>query len=260
MKGFKEKYGPWALITGASGGIGAEFANQLAALGVNLVLVDRRKELLEENAKKLATEYTIDAKTVHVDLEEADFIKHILPVTDSLEIGLLVNNAGYAITGDFLEHDLEREVGLLNLNCRAPLILSHTFGRKMAERNRGGIIFLSSIAAFLPMPGWTQYSASKVYDQYLANGLNFELKKKGVDVLALCPGETKTGFGDVAGIKNRGMEPEAVVALALKKLGKKPQVVAGISNRIITFFTRFIGRSGNIMIGAKVVQDLMKTK
>ena len=108
------------------------------------------------------------------------------------------------------------------------------------------------------MPFWTHYSASKVYDLHIANGLYLELKDKGVDVLALAPGNTKTGFANVAGIKSIGMTPEPVVRQALKKLGKKPLVVPGIGNRFITFSTRIMSRLGNIKIGAKVVQDLRK--
>lgn len=256
MKQFKEKYGPWALITGAASGIGAEFANQLAALGLNLVLVDRREDLFDEVTGRLTSQYGIDVRVIQKDLEKPDFLPDILQATDSLEIGMLVNNAGYALTGDFLDHELEQEVGLLHVNCRAPLILSHAYGKKMVKRGRGGIIFLSSIAAFLPMPFWTHYSASKVYDLHIANGLYFELKDKGVDVLALAPGNTKTGFADVAGIKSIGMTPEPVVRQALKKLGKRPLVVPGIGNRFITFSTRIMSRLGNIKIGAKVVQDL----
>jgi len=260
MEQFKETYGPWALITGAGSGIGLEFADQLADMGLNLVLVDRREDLFESVARRLISKYVIEVKVIQKNLEQADFLPDILEVTDSLDIGLLVNNAGYALTGDFLDHDLEQELGLLHVNCRAPLILSHAFGQKMVTRGRGGIIFLASIAAFLPMPFWTHYSASKVYDLHLANGLYFDLKDKGVDVLALCPGNTKTGFADVAGIKSVGMTPEPVVRQALKKLGKKPLVVPGMGNRMITFSTRLMSRLGNIKIGAKVVQDLKKVE
>jgi short-subunit dehydrogenase len=260
MHRFKEKYGPWALITGAASGIGAEFADQLAVLGLNLVLVDRREDTFHEITGKLTSEYGVDVKVIQKDLEEPDFLPDILQATDSLDIGLLVNNAGYALTGGFLDHDLEQEIGLLNVNCRAPLILSHVYGRKMVERGRGGVIFLSSIAAFLPMPFWTHYSASKVYDLHIANGLYLELKDKGVDVLALCPGNTQTGFAEVAGIKSIGMTPEPVVRQALNKLGKKPLLVPGIGNKFITFTTRMMSRHGNIKIGAKVVQDLRKSR
>ncbi len=255
---FYEKYGPWAIITGAGTGIGAEFAGQLAGHGLNLVLVDRMEDGVKSLAEKLSCEYGIEVKVIIKDLEQSDFLPEILQITDPIDIGLLVNNAGFAITGEFLEHDLEKELGLLYVNCRAPLMLAHAYGRKMVDRGRGGIIFLSSIAALLPMPYWLSYSASKVYDLYIANGLNFELKDKGVDVLAVCPGNTKTNFADTAGIKSIGMEPEYVVMQALKKIGKKPVIIPGMGNRIVSFLTRMMSRKGNIKIGAQVVRDLMK--
>lgn len=258
MKIFREKYGPWAVVTGASAGIGAEFAKQLAALKLNLVLVARRKNRLEELGEKLKQDHNIETKIIQVDLAERNFAEIISAETDSLDVGLLVNNAGFALTGEFLEHDLEKEIGLLDVNCRAPLILSHVFGRKMVERNRGGIIFVSSLVAFLPTPFWTNYSASKVYNLHLANGLYFELKKKGVDVLALCPGHTKTEFSEVAGIKSSGIPAEAVVSLAIKNLGKKPHVVPGIANNIMSYLIRLISRKWNIRIGAKLVNDMQK--
>src|SRR5262249_36115403 len=131
---FVERYGPWALVTGASAGIGAEFARQLSEMGLNLVLVARRRQRLED-----------------------------------------------------LAHELEKELDLLNVNCRAPLILTHEFGRQMAQRKRGGIIFVSSVSAYIATPFEASYAASKVYELFLAESLEYELKKSGVDMLALCP-------------------------------------------------------------------------
>lgn len=258
MDDFKEKYGPWALITGASAGIGLEFANKLAARGLNLILVARRKERLDAIAGNLKGSFNISVKTIQVDLEKANFINSIIDASEGLEIGLLVNNAGYALTGEFLKHTLDEEQGLLHLNCRAPLMLTHLFGRKMVDMGRGGIIFVSSIAAFLPMPLWTHYSASKAYNLYLACGLYYELKERGVDVLALCPGHTKTEFAEVAGIKTKGMDVKPVVNLALKSLGKKPHAVPGLGNRIITFMPRLMSMRGNIKTGATAVRGMLE--
>lgn len=260
MINFSKKYGPWAIVTGASSGIGEEFARQLAALKMNLVLVARRKEKLELLSRELIEAHGIEVKIVSVDLSNPDFLKKVQYVTDSLEIGLLVNNAGFALTGEFLCHTLEEELSLLNVNCGAPLILAHTFGKKMAQRGNGGIINVASVAAFLPMPFWANYSASKVYLLHFSESLGYELQKKGVDVLALCPGGTRTEFSKVAGTKNGGMEPARVVELALKKLGKQPVAIAGVSNQIISFMNRFLPRQLLTKIGARVVQDFMVHK
>jgi len=143
MKNFKNKYGPWALITGASSGIGEEFANHLAKKGLNLVLVARRKERLEKLARQLGSEYSIQVKTVKADLLQEGFLDEVRKTTDSLEIGLLVNNAGLWKMGEYLEISQEDEFRMIDLNIKAPSILTHHFAIKMSERKRGGIINVS---------------------------------------------------------------------------------------------------------------------
>lgn len=253
MSDFNNKYGPWALVTGASSGIGKAFSEQLAAQGFNLVLVARRKEALELLADELTRVHQISVKVIAGDLTTLDFISHIESFTHSLDIGLLINNAGFALTGNFLDHSLADQLSLLHLNCRAPLMLAHIFGKRMCQKERGGMIHVSSASAFLPMPFWANYSASKVYGLYLAEALGFELKDKGIEVLALCPGATRTGFSSVASTKTTGMKPAQVAHIGLKNLEKKPMMIAGLSNRIITFILRFVPRRWLCKIGAKVV-------
>ena len=122
---FKERYGPWALVTGASTGIGKEFAVQLAGMGLNLVLLARRKKRIEGLAHQLESRNKIHTRTIVADLSEPDFLNHVVAETQSMEIGLVVNNAGFGLAGKFLDHELERELALLDVNCRAPLILTH---------------------------------------------------------------------------------------------------------------------------------------
>ena len=165
---FKECYGPWALVTGASSGIGAEFARQLAALGLNLVLVARRRQRLEVLARPLESGNHIEVKAVVADLSQPDFQPLLLAETQSVDIGLLVNNAGIGLANKFLDHVLENELALLNVNCRAVLVLSHLFGRQMAVRRKGGIIFVSSVSGYLATPYEASYAASKVYELFLA--------------------------------------------------------------------------------------------
>ena len=218
---FKERYGPWALVTGASSGIGAEFARQLAVLGLNVAIVARRISRLEELAQYLRDKNHIQVKVIAVDLSEPDFLSLILSETRPIEIGLLVNNAGFGLARSFLDHELEKELVLLDVNCRTPLMLTHVFGRQMVERKRGGIIFVYSVSGYLATPYEATYAASKVYELFLAESLGYELKKKGIDVLALCPGSTDTEFHQISGSRAvAAMAVEPVVALALKKLGK----------------------------------------
>jgi short-subunit dehydrogenase len=240
---FTEQYGPWALITGASAGIGAEFARQLAALGLNLVLVARRRDKLESLARQLESEHKIQVLCVVADLSRQDFLPAIVHATQSIDIGLLVNNAGFGVAGNFLAHDLERELALLDVNCRALMILTHRFGNLMARRKKGGIILVSSVSAFIATPFEAHYAASKVYELFLAEALGYELKKDSVDVLALCPGSTDTEFHDIAGSRPvAAMAVEPVVRLALRQLGRKPVAIPGWHNRLLVGFLKFTPR------------------
>ena len=231
---FAERYGPWALITGASAGIGAEFARQLAQLGVNLVLVARRRDRLENLARRLESENKIQVMSVEADLSQPDFMSAVETATQSVEIGLLVNNAGFGVAGRFLAHDLKRELALLDVNCRALMILTHVYGNQMARRRKGGIILVSSVSAFIATPFEANYAASKVYELFLAEALSYELTSSGVDVLALCPGVTDTEFHEISGSRPVGaMRVQPVVRLALNKLGKKPVAIPGLHNRML---------------------------
>jgi short-subunit dehydrogenase len=255
---FKERYGPWALVTGASAGIGAEFAVQLADQGLNLVLVARRKQRIEELARRLESTKKIQTKTIAADLTQPDFLSFVISETQAFDIGLLVNNAGFGIAGKFLDHELERELALLDVNCRAPLMLTHVFGRQMAQRKRGGIIFVSSVSAYIATPFEAGYAASKVYEFFLAESLGYEMKKDGVDVLALCPGSTDTEFHEIAGSRAVGaMKVQPVVALGIKTLGKKPVAIPGWHNRLLVYFLKFTPRRMHTYFAGKVMGNLV---
>jgi len=255
---FVERYGPWALVTGASAGIGAEFARQLSEKGLNLVLVARRRQRLEDLARDLESRNKVQVRIVTVDLSQPDFLPTILSVTNSIEIGLLVNNAGFGFAGHLIEHELEKELQLLNVNCRAPLVLTHVFGRQMAQRKRGGIIFVSSVSAYIATPFEASYAASKVYELFLAESLGYEFKKKGVDMLALCPGSTDTEFHEIAGSRPvAAMAVEPVVRLALKKLGKTSVAIPGWHNRLLVYLLKFTPRRVHTYFAGKVMGNLV---
>ena len=253
-----ERYGPWALVTGASSGIGAEFARQLARAGLNLVLVARRKARLDQLAEQIEEQHRIQVRTVRTDLSRPDFIADILSVTQAIEIGLLVNNAGFGLAGNFLDHDMDEELALLDVNCRAPLILTHAFGRKMVRRERGGIVFVSSVSGYIATPLEASYAASKAYELFLAESLRYELRKHGVDVLALCPGVTNTEFHELAGMRSVAAMPvEPVVAAALEKLGKRSAVVTGWHNRMLVFCLKFAPRWAATVQAGRVIEGLV---
>jgi uncharacterized protein len=255
---FVERYGPWALVTGASAGIGAEFARQLSEMGLNLVLVARRRQRLEDLARDLESRNKVQVRIVTADLAQPDFLPTILSVTNSIEVGLLVNNAGFGLAGHFIEHELKEELRLLDVNCRAPLILTHVFGRQMAQRKRGGIIFVSSVSAYIATPFEASYAASKVYELFLAESLEYELKQNGVDMLALCPGSTQTEFHEIAG--SRAVAPmtvQPVVELAIRKLGKKPVAIPGWHNRLLVYLLKFTPQRVQTYFAGKVMGNLV---
>ncbi len=245
---FARRYGPWALITGASSGIGEEFARQLAARGLSLVLAARRKERLDALAEGLVRAHGVEVRVVAIDLARRDFLPEIEQATQGIDVGLLVNNAGFGDKGRFLDSDIARQLEMLDVNCRASLVLAHAFGRKMVAHHRGGIIFTSSTAAFQGTPFTSHYAATKGWGLQLAEGLACELRSEGVDVLALCPGPTdtegprRTGV-DPAKIPVKMMATQPVVAAALKGLGKKAIVIPGVVNNVAYAAVRLAPRS-----------------
>ena len=233
-------YGPWALVTGASSGIGQEFARQLAAAGVNVAVVARRQNRLESLVKELENDYGVQARSIVVDLTSPDFLETIEASVEDIEIGLLINNAGAGAPGGFLKQSLDERTRNVQLNVTAPMQLAHVFGQKMSQRGRGGIIFVSSLAAYTGSPYLANYAATKAYLLSLGSALNIELKDKGVDVLVLSPGPTRTEMVDTMGsnmdqIRMNWMEAGPVAAAGLKALGKEAAVIPGRMNRIMTF-------------------------
>lgn len=255
---FLRRFGPWALITGASSGIGAEFARQLAGRGFNLVLVARRKQRLDDLARRLNGDTKTQVKVIAVDLTHPDFLHVILAETASIEVGLLVNNAGFGLAGKFIDHEMERELDLLNVNCRAPLLLSHVFARQMARRNRGGIIMVSSVSGYLATPFEATYAASKVYELFLAESLRYELRNHGIEVLAICPGSTDTEFHHLAGsLAVASMAVQPVVHAALQNLGKKPVTIPGWHNRLLVGLLKLTPRRLHTVFAGRVMGKLI---
>ncbi|MBN1524720.1 MAG: SDR family NAD(P)-dependent oxidoreductase [Spirochaetales bacterium] len=254
------KYGPWALVAGASKGIGAAFAENLAARGLNLVLVARNKKDLTAFGKEIEKKYKVDVVTRVLDLAESKSADTLAREIKKREIGLLVYNAAYSPTGEFLSLGTEDHKKVLSTNCRGPLVSVYAAAQQMKKRGRGGIILMSSFAGMQGGPNFAHYSATKAYNMVLAEGLWFELKPFGVDVLACIAGATATpGYLEsVMTAKSRPlipvMKPEKVAEIALKNLGKKPSVLTGTMNRVAAFFlTRFMTRKMRVKLMAKAV-------
>ncbi len=247
MGPFAHRYGPTALVAGASEGIGAAFAHELAGLGLHLVLVSRRTAPLAALAEKLRARNGVDVRTVPCDLADPDAADAIAGACRGLEIGLLVYNAAASSVGRFLDTPIEDHLRAVHVNARGPVLLVHAFGRAMADRGRGGIVLMSSLTAFQGTPLVASYGATKAFNLVLAEGLWGELEERGVDVLACCAGATLTpGYeratrpGAATGFAPGPQDPADVVREALEALGRRPLVVTGRANRVASFFMRRI--------------------
>ncbi|MBL4849918.1 MAG: SDR family NAD(P)-dependent oxidoreductase [Planctomycetes bacterium] len=246
MKKLTDRFGPWALVTGATAGIGHEFAKQLAADGMNIVLVARRRALLEQRAGEIAAKYGVETLTVALDLSRDGFMTTLRAATEGLLIGVVINNAGTGVLGEFLGNDIDRELDILNLNTRAPLLISHAYGREMAQRGRGALLIVSSVMGVLATPRFAHYAATKAYGLLLAESLRAELHDQGVDVLALLPGFTRSEFVDNLDLSKLPMpiaDPQHVVAAALRGIGRSSVVVPGLMNRILFAMAPFLPRA-----------------
>lgn len=241
---FRDKYGPWALVAGASVGLGAAYASELAQKGVNLALVARRPGPLESLSSELEKKHNVKVRAIHQDLASPDMLSKIASQTEDLEIGLLVYNTAYMLIGDFFQHPLEKQLRQVDVNCRGPLTLTHHFGQKMIKRKRGGIILMTSLSGFQGAPWLATYGATKAFNIVLAEGLWHEMKGKGVDVLACIAGAISTpNYEDSKPEKLGPFAPkpltiEKVAHDAVAALGKKHIVIPG---RAYGFSNKFIG-------------------
>ena len=238
----------WAIVTGASGGIGLECAHVLAERGYNLVLIARSAINLESAKKALATS-TLKVVTISLNLASTEAPAKLVEQTDALGIipDVLVNNAGVGCHGKFFDTPLPEQINMLRLNIEALVALSHLYGKKMRERKHGYILQVASTASFQPMPYMGLYAATKSLVVSFSRSLNFEYQAQGVTSTALCPGPTATKFFDEAKFTpgkefSRLMMPADVVA---KKgidamFARRDIYVAGTFNKIATFFPRFV--------------------
>ncbi len=230
----RERYGDWALVTGASAGIGAEFARALAREGLSVVLTARREERLRSLGDELEKSFNVAVRVVPIDLAAPDGPDRLVDAVADLEIGVLVNNAGAGYAGRFDKQDPRRLSELVALNCAAPTLLTNRLlsgPSGMVARGRGAVIFTGSAAAHQPMPLHGVYAATKAYDLFLGEALFIELRRLGIDVLVLEPGATATEFQEVAGeVSHPGEDPAVVVRTAIESLGLQPSVLPGWLN------------------------------
>ena len=258
--------GKTALITGASSGIGEAFAHILAARGMNLVLVARSEDKLRAIAQALSEQHSIRADVVPADLSREGAAQEVYRRTQALGVAvdLLVNNAGFGTYGSFDTLAPKREHEEITLNVMALVDLTHAFVPAMAERKAGGVINVASIAAFQPLPYHAVYGASKAFVLSFSQALWAEYRKRGVRVVALCPGPTATNFFTVLEspempVMGRMHTPEAVVMAGLRALEQeRPYVVEGRRNAIGAQLTRMTPLALTTRVFARVMRPRKK--
>ncbi|MDO8863152.1 SDR family NAD(P)-dependent oxidoreductase [Haliea sp. E1-2-M8] len=231
----RERYGPWALVTGSSAGIGKAFSERLAAEHFNLILVARNATRLKEQAGLLERTHGIRCLHLSCDLTRHEDLERLLERTGNVDLGLFVNNAGASSHhGHFIDRPWSQIEKLVEFNTQVQLRLLHYFACHLARRGRGGIIQVGSIAGHMSVPYMVEYSASKAFQLAAGEALSYELSERGVDVLVLSPGATRSERVDY------GMDAADVVNSGLTALGRRPSLVPGWHNRFSSLRFRFL--------------------
>ena len=254
-QGFRDRYGPWALVAGGSEGLGAAFAEQIAALGLNLLLVARRAELLESTAARLRDSARIEVCTAATDLGSAAGLAEVSRLAQGREIGLLVCNAASSYEGPYFGASLAKYRHVIDTNCYGALALIDMVAGPMMERRRGGIIVMSSMAAFQGSPYVTVYSATKAFLLSLAEGLAVELRPKGVDVLACCPAVVRTPNYLATRPTDAkptpvDIEPAPAARETLRALGHRTVLIPGAKVRMAHLAMRLMPRGAAVSMMA----------
>jgi short-subunit dehydrogenase len=237
----KEKYGQLAMVAGASEGIGAAYSNYLATEGMDLILIARRREPLEQLASSLKNKYHINISILSCDLSESGASQFIKDTVRDKEINVLVYNAALSHIGPFEEDTVEHNIAIANCNMITPLNLVREFGEEMLKKGKGAMILMASMAGFQGSGFLASYAATKAFNRVLAESLWYEWKNRGVDVIACCAGATSTknwlmtNPGKSGFFAPRVQTPDEVVEECFKLLGKKPSIVTGTGNKLASF-------------------------
>jgi uncharacterized protein len=238
MHDFKFKYGPWAIVAGASEGLGAAFAEELAKRGLNLILIARRLEKLEILSDNLRNKYQIEIKYHSTDLADFEQTKDFISRLET-NIGLLVYNAAYSPIAYFENVSEENLIRIVDVNIKTPLLLSKLVLSQMIEKRKGGLVLMSSLAGAQGSPKIATYAASKAFNAILAEGIWNEMRDHGIDVLACCAGAVTTpGYKNAQNTKDAPgtLNAGKVAVKTLNALGKCPTIIPGFTNKIAHFF------------------------
>lgn len=253
----KRRFGPTALITGASDGIGRAFAVQLAEHGFDLILVARRGDVLQEMAWHLGTRFGGDVRVLAMDLSDPTAVPELMSLTQSTEMGLVVAAAGFGSIGPFLDKNVASEINMVDLNCRSIVELSYGFGQRMEAQRRGGIVLFGSLLGFNGAPLSATYAATKGFVQSFAEGIAAEMRPSGVSVLSVAPGPVGTGFAARAGMQmGQAATPEMVARSALAALGRRTTVRPGFLAKFLGWSLAMLPRWGRVRVMGVIMKGM----
>ena len=263
---FRDRYGPTAVIAGAAVGLGAEWTRQIAARGLEVVMLDRDAGPCAATARAITEATGMPAVPVHVDLGRPDLVSALAPTLASRQVGLLVYNAAIGTVSRFLDLPAAQMQAMLDVNCRGAMLLAHALAPAMVARGRGGIVLMSSMSGNFGSEQLAVYAATKAFLLVLGEALWAELRPHGVDVLVVQPGSTRTpGWQssqptDKQGPGSHVMEPGPVVTEALETLGKEPHLVAGAENREGAKLLASLPRRQAVELMSRITRDLLPNR
>lgn len=257
----RARYGPWALVTGASDGIGCAIARQLAEAGLHLVLVARRGAVLERLAVELQSYFPIEVTVIALDLARPGSDAELAERTRALDIGLVVAAAGFGTSGRLLDASLDDELAMIDVNARSVVSLVHTFGARLARRRRGGIVLMSSLLAFQGVARAATYAATKAFVQTLAEGVRHELSADGVDVIAVAPGPVRSGFATRARMTmSFAQTPDSVATAVLRALRRRKggTIRPGFLSKFLEASLAILPRFGRVRMMKRIMASMTR--
>lgn len=251
---------PWALVTGASEGIGRAIATRLSDAGYNLAICARRAPLLRELAEELTRRSACEVRVIEVDLASYDGPARLDQETRDLEFSCVVLAAGFGTSGPFLDGDLSTELSMIDVNCRAIVEMTHHFAKRMRDASTGGsIVLFSSLVGFQGVPRAANYAATKGFVQVFAEGLRHELKDHNINVLAVAPGPVESGFASVAGMTmSNAASPEEVARDVVANLGSSGTIRPGFLSKFLEASLSLLPRRGRTKIMKQVMAGMTR--
>ena len=255
------RYGPWALVTGASDGIGRAFAHRLATRGYSLVLVSRRQQALRAEAAELRQAGAPSVHVIAADLATPTGVEMVLAETAGLDIGLLVAAAGFGTSGDVLDVDCGDELTMIDVNCRAVVEMTLAMGRRFKERGAGGIVLMSSVLAFQGVARASTYAATKAFIQSFAEGIASELAPIGIDVIAAAPGPVRSGFAARARMTLGAADtPDAIAVGTLGALGRRRSVRPGRVSKLLGYALSGLPRWARVRVMSAIMGSMTRPR